>query len=159
MLSGILVVLARRFLRAPSEKVKGRAGTAALQVLNFWVFSFTLVFFGADRLDISLAILRRFFYPTWPGFLYRMAAALEIPEFYLVNQVVSRLAPDYLNLARLQELIFLLALSIILVSGKNSREISEGMVWNRKNGILVGFLAVWCLLSLQGVTTFLYFKF
>ncbi len=88
-----------------------------------------------------------------------MAAALEIPEFYLVNQVVSRLAPDYLNLARLQELIFLLALSIILVSGKNSREISEGMVWNRKNGILVGFLAVWCLLSLQGVTTFLYFKF
>ena len=159
VLSGILVVLARRFLRAPSEKVKGRAGTAALQVLNFWVFSFTLVFFGADRLDISLAILRRFFYPTWPGFLYRMAAALEIPEFYLVNQVVSRLAPDYLNLARLQELIFLLALSIILVSGKNSREISEGMVWNRKNGILVGFLAVWCLLSLQGVTTFLYFKF
>lgn len=159
VLSGVLVVLARRFLKSPSERARSRAASAALQVLNFAVFAFTLVFFGADRLDISLAILRRALYPTWPGFLYRMAAALDIPEFYLLNQAVSRLAPNALNLVRLQELIFLLALSIALVSSKNAGEIAREMVWNRKNAILMGMLAVWCLLSLQGVTTFLYFKF
>jgi len=159
VLSGILVVLARRFAREPSERVKSRAGVLALQALNTAVFAFTLVFFGAERLDISYAILRRFFYPTWPGFLYRMANTLEIPEFYILNQAVKRLAPGMADLVCLQELIFLLALSILLVRGRRAKEIADTMAWTKKNGILVGILTAWCLLSLQGVTTFLYFKF
>lgn len=159
VLSGILVVLARRFAREPSERVKSRAGVLALQALNTAVFAFTLVFFGAERLDISYAILRRFFYPTWPGFLYRMANTLEIPEFYILNQAVKRLTPGMADLVCLQELIFLLALSILLVRGRRAKEIADTMAWTKKNGILVGILTAWCLLSLQGVTTFLYFKF
>lgn len=159
VLSGVLVVLSNLFFRKASEKAEGKIRVFLCRLLTTVLFAFTLLFFGADRIEISFVLLRRLFYPTWPGFLYRMANTLDIPEFYVLNEAVSHLWPEYADLVKLQEFLFLLALCIILVSGRNAREIAEKTPLKKRYAFLFGILAAWCLCSLQGVRTFLYFKF
>lgn len=166
VLSGVLVILCSSLYRRKAAAVRNRAGVAALRVLTFAEFCFTLIFFRASSMEYALAMLRRLFYPTWPGFFYRMAATLNLPELYVVRKAVEEFHPDWSNALQMETLLVLLTVSIVLVNGRrNAREIADAMAdgsaaeLRRPTAVLTGLLLAWCLLSLSGVTTFLYFKF
>ncbi len=55
--------------------------------------------------------------------------------------------------------LFGLFATLIVFLAPGAREISGKIKFNILNGILLGALFVWCVLSLSGVSTFLYFNF
>ncbi len=126
----------------------------------YLLFLFTLIFFGAPSLEYSGAILRRFFVPLYPGWLYRLAARLDLPEFWLFNKAVAAAAPGLSNPVLLAELLIVLLIALILVNSKRTAvKLAETMELNTKNAILVAALLVICLCSVSGVSTYLYFQF
>ena len=127
---------------------------------NFALFLVTLVFFGAPSPAYSLAVLKNLFRPMWPGWLYRMAAKLEVPEFWLLNKTAGAMLPSAKNLILFAELLLVLAVSAVLLHGRRTAvKLAESMQLNRRNAVLAGILLIWCLCSMSGVSTYLYFKF
>lgn len=158
LLSGLLVavgnLLGKSFVWQGEIAREGkRLGTSAL-------FLLTLVFFGAGDLRQSLAILRNLFRPLWPGWLYRMAGQLEVPEFWLVNKLAGVAAPGLKNPLLLAELLLILGAAILLLHARRTaQKLAESMKLSRRNAVLARILLIWCLCSMSGVSTYLYFKF
>ena len=174
LLSGVLVVagnLLRK--RAQNRRKEQKAGSKAVgnavwaslgrelrRLGNFALFLVTLVFFGAPSPAYSLAVLKNLFRPMWPGWLYRMAAKLEVPEFWLLNKAAGAMLPSAKNLILFAELLLVLAVSAVLLHGRRTAvTLAESMQLNRRNAVLAGILLIWCLCSMSGVSTYLYFKF
>jgi alginate O-acetyltransferase complex protein AlgI len=142
------------------KRTKENAKSALRRAGVYLLFLFTLIFFGAPSLEYSGAILRRFLVFTYPGWLYRMAAKLDMPEFWLLNKLVSAAAPGLADVVLLAELLGMLALSLLLVNRKRTAvTLSETMALNVRNAVLLGALLVMCLCSVSGVSTYLYFQF
>ena len=90
----------------------------------------------------------------------RMAAKLEVPEFWLLNKAAGAMLPSAKNLILFAELLLVLAVSAVLLHGRRTAvKLAESMQLNRRNAVLVGILLIWCLCSMSGVSTYLYFKF
>ena len=52
------------------------------------------------------------------------------------------------------------AVSAVLLHGRRTAvKLAESMQLNRRNAVLAGILLIWCLCSMSGVSTYLYFKF
>lgn len=160
VISGGLVILSNNLFRGRAERARGPIAVLLLRLLNFVMFAFTLVFFRSQSIEYALTMLRKFAFPTWPGFLFRMTNQLDLPELYIVQKAVSLYAPGAANAVHLEAFLILLAICVVLVNGKrNAYEIAQNMEMRKGTAILIGVLAAWCLLSVTGVTTFLYFKF
>ena len=138
----------------------GALRTAWRRAWNFILFSLTLIFFGAPSLEYSIVIFKKLLVPRFPGWLYRMAGQLDAAEFWLVNKAVSVLAPALTNPAALAELLLVLAVAFVLVfQKKTALQLAESAELRPKTAVLIGILAVWCLTSMSGVSTYLYFQF
>ncbi len=149
---------------AQAAERSAAAGTAAkaagARVLTFGLFCFTLVFFGAQRPDLSLAFLRCMKYLRFPGNLLRLSGNISLPELFVVDKAASMLSPQLAQYVKLAELAALLAVCVVLVNGRRcAREIAKTLRLSRRNGILLGLLFAWCMISMTGVSTYLYFKF
>ena len=146
--------------KAVENTVRTGLGRELRRLGNFALFLVTLVFFGAPSPAYSLAVLKNLFRPMWPGWLYRMAAKLEVPEFWLLNKAAGAMLPSAKNLILFAELLLVLAVSAVLLHGRRTAvKLAESMQLNRRNAVLAGILLIWCLCSMSGVSTYLYFKF
>lgn len=151
----------------PAQAAKPAASAAAAvvktggaRVLTFGLFCFTLVFFGAQRPDLSLAFLRCMKYLRFPGNLLRLSGNISLPELFVVDKAASMLSPQLAQYVKLAELVVLVAVCVALVNGRRcAREIAQTMRLSRRNGIFLGLLFAWCMISMTGVSTYLYFKF
>lgn len=172
LLSGVLVaagnLLRKRAQRRKEQKDDTKAsnntvwtslGRELRRLGNFALFLVTLVFFGAPSPSYSLAVLKNLLRPMWPGWLYRMAAKPEVPEFWLLNKAAGAMLPSVKNPILLAELLLLLAAAAVLLHGRTAVKLAESMRLNRRNAVLAGILLIWCLCSMSGVSTYLYFKF
>ncbi len=165
VLCGVLVILANHFLRHFADQVRNPFGVFFLRALVLATFALVFSFFGAPDLNHATALWRRLLVPTWrsdvwPGFLYRCAGQLDLPETYLLTRAVRALAPDLSDQVNLEIVLAVLALCLVLVYQKrNAREMAENMRLSVGNAVLVALLFVWCLTSMTGVTTFLYFRY
>lgn len=164
LLSGAFVVAGNLHRRArhagPERKHGGALSTVLCRTRVFFLFLLTLVFFGAPGLAYSGAVLRRLLVPTYPGWLYRMAAQMDAPEFWLLNKLVSAAAPGLADTVRLAELLLVLALALFLVNARRTAvKLSGTMALGRRNAVCMGLLLVLCFCSVSGVSTYLYFQF
>lgn len=138
---------------------KRRLCTGMRRLGVFALFLFTLVFFGAPNLEYSGAIFRRLLVPMYPGWLYRMAAKLDVPEFWVINKVVAAVAPSLSNPVLLLELLVIVAAALVFTQKRTAAELSQTMQLSGRNAFLIGVLLILCLCSMSGVSTYLYFKF
>ena len=163
-LTGLLVLAFNNFFRKAAEEPGTKLRTAFWRTVTFASFAATLAFFGAPRVDYGAMMFRRLFVRTWPGFLYRAARQINAAELYPLNKAVSMLAPSLSDPAKVICLVLLLILCALITqlapTSDNWAQTAEleGRA-GRRNGLLIGILFVWCLLSFSGVSTFLYFKF
>ena len=156
VLTGLLVILSRQWQRQGT----GRGPVALRRIWIFILFSLTLIFFGAPNLESSFVMLRQLFVLRFPGWLYRLAGQLDPAEFWLVNKAVSQLAPSLSSPVALVELLLVLAVCFVLIyQGKTALQLAQSAKLNTKTAILMGMLAVWCMTSLSGVSTYLYLQF
>ena len=67
--------------------------------------------------------------------------------------------PQLLAMVNLFMLLFIIIISVVVLCQKRTREIVETCTWKTGFSLKMSVLFVWAVLSLSGVSTFLYFNF
>lgn len=129
------------------------------QAATFAYVCVAFVFFRAESIGQGFLLLKAVAIPKWNGFLFRMGEALKISELYILTKGVSMALPSLLPFVNLALLLFLFAVSIVVVAGKKGNVIAERSSCGVKYAVCMGILFAWSVLSMAGVSTYIYFSF
>lgn len=128
-------------------------------LFTFSFFNLSLFFFRSDNMTNAFQMFRNILAFKNTGYIYKVAAMMDIPEFYLVKQVINLAAPQILTYAYLALFLILLAVSAFILTRKNTWEIVEEHPLNTKLCLWVTVIFVWSVISFSQVSTFIYFNF
>ena len=139
------------------NRVFHRIMTAVSQIATFLYVSVAWVYFRAESIAQANALLRT----AWKGEVKRLsmdlAECLQPDEFWYVIKVLHL---DDLSFSRYILMFLLLAAGLYLsMAGKNAQERVARLKYGPVSAAVLVVLAVWCILSFSGVSTFLYFNF
>ncbi len=130
------------------------------QICTFLGFVLSLVFFRSEDLPHAFGMLRRFVFPTWPGWLYRTAAKLDISELYVLKTAIKLKFPTLVDPMFAVFFALLLVICWLVLRGPNAYEIAMKQAPSRKRSVLfLTIVFVWAFLSMSQVTTFIYFQY
>jgi len=133
-----------------------------------WIayFIYTVIadaIFRAETLEAMKQVLKAMFTVKFSSIVTEFFSHLsEVSEFYPITRICEVLIPQYAAYTYTALFAVLLLISILLLRGKNSHEI---LASQKEKGFTlpftvgISFLFVWCLISLNQVSTFLYFNF
>lgn len=124
---------------------------------SFWTIS--LIFFRSDNLATAFACFERIFSGSHFGSLYVLAEKIPQKELYILTKVLDMKAPQILPEVNMAVLFLLLIVGVIVLIGKNTKEIVKNGTWSTGFALRMTLLFVWSVISLSGVSTFLYFNF
>ena len=163
-MQGLLVVFDNLHLigvRGSNEKEKARFYIPKwLGVFfTFTFFNLSLFFFRSDSMTNAFTMFRNLFSFRSTGYLTKIAAQLDIPEFYLIRQAINLFQPSLLNTAYLILFVLLLVISAVLISRKNALQLVEEKSLTGKFSLVIVVLFCWCIISFSQVSTFIYFNF
>ncbi len=127
--------------------------------LTFSFFNLSMFFFRSESMAGAIQMFKNLFAFNYTGKMFEVAAAMDIPEFYVVREALSIAAPDVVKYAYLLLLIVYLAVSFFLIFRKNALEIATDGKFSARKCWAVSIIFVWCVISLSQVSTFLYFNF
>ncbi|MCR5503585.1 MAG: MBOAT family protein [Lachnospiraceae bacterium] len=127
--------------------------------LTFSFFNLSLLFFGSDSLKTAFTLFKNLFSFTVTGHLYKMVDKLSVPEFYPLTKLFDLKLPQYGNYLNLGIFLLVLLISALLIRGKNARTIALNAKLSGKTVLWAAVLFVWCVISFEQVSTFIYFNF
>ena len=130
---------------------------AAGTLFTFCYYSFACVFFRSETMAQAFAVFRRLF---TGGIALPAASFLEgfnLDEFWYVIKLLRLDSLPYSSLY-LPAIITLGTLLVIFLA-PNAGQCAERFRPRAWNALLTAFLFLWCVLSLSGVSSFLYFNF
>ncbi|WP_029323721.1 MBOAT family O-acyltransferase [Butyrivibrio sp. AE3004] len=127
--------------------------------LTFCMFLLSLIFFRSQNLTYAIQFIKQLGIFTWPGFMYKTAANLDISENYLLITATNLFAKNMINVVYVVSWLVLLFISFIVICSKNAHEIVEKGNPSRKFTLLLIILFTWSFISLSQVSTFIYFQF
>ena len=169
ILMGILVVFDNLGLMAAKGDIKKKyllrdkpllvIPKLCANVLTFAAFTLIFIFFRSQDITYALQFFKQLLIPTWPGFMLKTAANLDIPENYIFITAAGMISNELKNYVYLASWILLLFISLFVITRKNAREIVESETMNRGRICFLAILFAWSFISLSEVSTFLYFKF
>lgn len=128
-------------------------------LFTFSFFNLSLFFFRSDSMANAFQMFKNIFAFKETGYLLKISAKLDIPEFYLIKQVINLSAPELLNYAYLALFVLLLVISAFVLTRKNTLQIVTDSPLNTKLCIWVSIIFVWSVISFSQVSTFIYFNF
>lgn len=126
---------------------------------TFGFFNLSLFFFRSKSMANAFQMFKNIFAFKNTGYIYKVVDKLDIPEFYLIRQVINLTAPELLQYAFLAVFIVLLLISALVLTRKNAVWIAENHPLNSKLCIFVTIIFVWSVISFSQVSTFIYFNF
>ncbi|MDE6214287.1 MAG: MBOAT family protein, partial [Lachnospiraceae bacterium] len=86
-----------------------------------------------------------------------LAECFQLDEIWYVIKVLHL---DNYSYSRYILMAFLLAAGLYLaMAGKNAAQLASRLRYRAWSAVVIAVLAVWCVLSFSGVSTFLYFNF
>ncbi|MCM1091434.1 MAG: MBOAT family protein [Muribaculum sp.] len=128
-----------------------------------WLLTFSFVnaawvLFRADSIEDAVRLLNRIVKMDFGPIAKQIADAFRLPEFLLLfrSQAAAGILDNYPYL--FVGILFALALWILL-GEKNAYEKMQNFKPTAGRGAATVLLLVWCVMSLSGVSTFLYFNF
>ncbi|MGL5260605.1 MAG: MBOAT family O-acyltransferase [Lachnospiraceae bacterium] len=129
-----------------------------------WLYTFsfvlfTFIFFRSESVEDAFIIIKGLFNPFGFKFAIDMAQYMKIPELYFIEQVLKIIAPTMIRGFYFIAFLVILLISSIIIKGRNIEEILKERINTNKFAILLGILFTWSVISLSGVSTFLYFDF
>lgn len=147
---------------ADKRENTGRMGSVRRHLAQFITFVFVclaFVFFRSDTMTDGFLFLKRIFSFEYNGSIFAVAEAVSVSEIYIVTKALSMIAPGLLSIVNVAVFLFVIFVSMFVLSRKRTREIVENNKWSNGFGLKMAVLFVWSVLSLSGVSTFLYFNF
>ena len=139
--------------------IRNRALRLLCQFATFAYVCMAFVFFRADSIQDGFLLLSRIFSFHVDGQLVQMAAAMEPSEIYIVTKALSLIAPSLVGAAQIAAMIFMLAVSFFVLTRKNTVQIISRKEISFRFTMWLAFLFAWSVISLSGVSTFVYFSF
>lgn len=122
-------------------------------------FTMLLIPFRSPNLSTAAQMCHNFT-KGWTGNLLKLAdATMDYSEIYIINLIIRKSFPQYLQISRVIIMLLLLALGVFIVTRKNVAEILVTYRKRRFLGICVAVLLVYCIVSFSQVGTFIYFNF
>ena len=161
MLHGILYV-ATRFWQKSIRKDDGgvrrnKIMTVVSQVLLFLYVSVAWVYFRAADIAQANSLLKAVCLGKWQKLSQDLAECFRLDEFWYVIKVLHL---DNYSYSRYILMVLLLAAGLYLaMAGKNAAQLASKLRYRAWSAVVIAVLAVWCVLSFSGVSTFLYFNF
>lgn len=134
-----------------------RLTMAAGTLFTFCYYSFACVFFRSETMTQAFAVFRRLF---TGGIALPAASFLEgfnLDEFWYVIKLLRLDALPYSSLYL--PAIIILGTLLVIFFAPNAGQCAERFRPRAWNALLTAFLFLWCVLSLSGVSSFLYFNF
>lgn len=162
ILHGILYVFTRWWEgRTDKQSVSGKGALAFKKIFavlgTFSYVSLAWVYFRASTVGEANTLIRQVFSKPWalPG--APMADAFNLGEFWYTLKVLGISNWPAANCY----LLFILTVLILTVTfrGKNAAQIVKESPLKPSGAAVAAILFVWCVISLSGVSTFLYFNF
>lgn len=129
------------------------------QLVTFIYVCLAFVFFRSDSMADGILFMKRLFSFEYNGSIFAIAEAVNISEIYIVTKILSMKVPQLLAMVNLFMLLFIIIISVVVLCQKRTREIVETCTWKTGFSLKMSVLFVWAVLSLSGVSTFLYFNF
>lgn len=126
---------------------------------TFSFFNLSLFFFRSENMTNAFQMFKNLFSFKNTGYIYKLAANMDIPEFYIFKQAITMFSPDMLRTVYVIFFILILAVSAFILTRKNSLQIVEGTDYNSKFCWYITIVFIWCLISFSQVSTFIYFNF
>lgn len=127
------------------------------QLLTFAYVCIAFVFFRAANIAEGMTLIKLAVAKGWTGFLWKMADAFDISELYIVEKFLSMKAPGLMNWMNMGVMIAVFGISIIVLAQKNAGRNSSALTCRR--ALWLAFLFAWSLISLTGVSEYIYFSF
>lgn len=157
LLHGALSVLTRIWQRHRPSAKSSPVGTFFSICCTFLFICCTWTFFRADTVSQAVYMLRQLIPVQGSGIFLEYALFFQLPE---LEYGLKLLHIDTMPYAPYYGLIAFTLLAVILIFGcKNLYESEERHKPTVLGTICLSVLAVWCVVSLSGVSTFLYFNF
>lgn len=142
-----------RFCRRIGSKIM----TILSQIATFLYVSVAGVYFRAEDIGQANALLRTACAGEAKKISMDLAECLQPDEFWYVIKVLHL---DNLSFSRYILMFAILAAGLYLsMVGKNAHERVARLRFGLVSAAVLVVLAVWCILSFSGVSTFLYFNF
>jgi len=137
------------------------------QLLTFAWVCMAFVFFRVSAVAEGFLLLKLALTKGWTGFLWKMADAFDLSEFYIVEKFISMKAPGLLSWMNLGVMILVFGISVFVLAQKNAagygKKTENGGVdapaLTGKRALWLAFLFAWSLISLTGVSEYIYFSF
>ena len=126
-------------------------------ILTFSYVSIAWVYFRATSIGQANILLKNVITKPWniPG--EEFANAFNLGEFWYVLKIAKITSMPYAKYYLM--VLFTVTIVGIAFKGRNIDELAERFKASGKSAIITAVLLIWCIVSLSGVSTFLYFNF
>lgn len=131
----------------------------ASQAATFWFVCLAFVFFRSDSVADGFLFMKRLFSGDSYHFIHYIANELSYAELYVPTKIIAMKLPSFLWNYHTCVCLTILFVSMLLVFGKTTRERLENRKLTTAFSWKMTILFVWSVISLTGVSTFLYFNF
>ena len=108
--------------------------------------------------DVGI-VLKGLMNPIGVKFVVDMAGYMDIPELYIFRRALEMFAPGLIRSLYMFAFTILMILCTLLLCGKNAEDIVKEENYTTKKAIGLSVIVIWSIISLSGVSTFLYFNF
>ena len=117
------------------------------------------VFFRCETMNDVGIVLKGLINPVGFKFVVDMAQYMDIPELYIFKRALEMFAPSMIRGLYLVAFIIVMVICALLLRGKNAEDIVKEGNYTPAKAIGLSIILIWAVISLSGVSTFLYFNF
>ena len=160
MMHGILYVITKWILNNRKTSVIGKKrniGKTISGILTFCYVSIAWVYFRASSVEQANTLLMNIVTKPWalPGSGF--TDAFNLGEFWYILKILKIAALPYADYYLM--ILFSVVVLWMTFFGKNIDELAAKFRPTILNSIITAVIFIWCVVSLSGVSTFLYFNF
>lgn len=159
LLHGVGVSFSRVCRHWKKNSSQNRFVVFVKRIVTFGYVCIAFIFFRSESMSQGLLYMKQLVTIRDTGRIFIVAEQLQLPECYVLTKLLSMKAANVLPYFYVVVLVCFLMISIWLICGKTTRqrlehrELTQALSWK------TAILFVWSVISLTGVSTFLYFNF
>lgn len=120
---------------------------------------FTFIFFRCETINDVCIVLKGLINPVGVKFAVDMAQYMDIPELYIFKRFLEMIAPGMIRSMYMIVFVIIMIICTLLLRGKNAEDMVKEKKYTTGRAIELSIILIWSIISLSGVSTFLYFNF
>ena len=130
---------------------------ACCVLITFLYVNVAWIFFRANSISDACKLIIRIFIGGFGKPIDGIVEAFNLDEFWYILKILH--LTNFTFSREILMILFTVVILLVVFFGKNVQELTKKWKPNALTAIITTFLFIWCVVSLSGVSTFLYFNF